>query len=213
VRNTGSGHSRRNQPIETYFAAVKEVIASGGWVIRVGDNSMKKFPDLERFIDLAVSNQDLTSLHLYALARAKFFIGTTSGPASIPPLFGVPSLVTNATSIGRNALSSSENSIYIPKKIIDNRGRPLSYSEALNSVDGFGELEISELREFNLALECNSEEDILLGTRELMARVEGNFKNDNNSMIILNQIRNTFPHAARGLFAQSFIDRNPKWLS
>lgn len=213
VRNSGGSPSRRNQPVETYFAAVNEIIAAGGWVVRVGDKSMAKFPISDRFIDLAVSNQDYSYLHPYALAQAKFFIGTSSGPASIPPLFGVPTLVTNATSIGRNALSSSEHSIYIPKKTIDSKGRLLTYSEVLNSVDGFGELELSELREFNLSLECNSEEDILLATRELMSKVEGNYKTDNQSLLILNQIRDAFPYASRGNFAQTFLDRNSNWLN
>ena len=213
VRNAGKGPARRNQPIETYFPAIKEITDLGGWVIRVGDKSMEKFPDFNNFIDLAVSNQDYSSLHPYVLATGKFFIGTSSGPASIPPLFGVPTLITNATSIGRNVLSSSKHSIYIPKLTINSKGIPLSYSETLNSCDGFGELEISELKEFGLQLQCNSAVDILLGVREILDRIDLKFDEDDSLKETLRCIRNDFYFTSNGDIAQSFIENNRKWLN
>ena len=213
IRNTGKYQARRNQPIATYFAAVKEVIASGGWVIRVGDSSMEEFPEFPNFIDLATSQQNLSYLHPYVLAKAKFFIGTSSGPASVPPLFGVPTLITNVTSIGRNMLSSSANSIYIPKKTLNGKNKVLSYSEVLKSSDGFGELELREMQEQDLFLECNSEEEILLGVRELMSRISGSHKVDDKTLCTVAEIRATFPYASKGTLAQSFIDKNIDWLN
>ena len=213
IRNTGKPLARRNQPISAYFAAVKEVIASGGWVIRVGDSSMKEFPEFPNFIDLATSQQNLSYLHPYVLAKGKFFIGTSSGPASVPPLFGVPTLITNVTSIGRNILSSSANSIYIPKKTLKGKNKALSYSEVLESSDGFGELELNELQEQDLYLECNSEEEILLGVRELMSRISGSHTVDDKSSRIIAEIRTAFPYASKGTVAQSFIDKNAHWLN
>lgn len=213
IRNTGKSQARRNQPIATYFAAVKEVIASGGWVIRIGDSSMEKFPEFPNFIDLATSQQNLSYLHPYVLAQGKFFIGTSSGPASVPPLFGVPTLITNVTSIGRNMLSSSANSIYIPKKTLNGKKRVLSYSEVLKSSDGFGELELREMQEQDLFLECNSEEEILLGVRELMSRISGSHKVDDKTLRTVAEIRTAFPYASKGTVAQSFIDKNIDWLN
>lgn len=213
VRNAGNGPARRNQPIETYFPAIKEIISLGGWVIRVGDKSMDKFPDFKQFIDLAVSDQDNSLLHPYVLASGKFFIGTSSGPASIPPLFGIPTLITNATSIGRNILSSSQHSIYIPKLTVKSNGVALSYSETLNSCDGYGELEIAELKEKDLYLQCNSAEDILLGVREILDRINGKFIEDSPSKNILNEIRSRYLFTSKGDFAQSFIEKNTKWLN
>jgi putative glycosyltransferase (TIGR04372 family) len=213
VRNAGSGPARRNQPIDTYFPAIKEIIDLGGWVIRVGDKSMDKFPNFNQFIDLAVSNQDNSFLHPYVLASGKFFIGTSSGPASIPPLFGIPTLITNATSIGRNVLSSSKNSIYIPKLTVKSNGIALSYSETLSSCDGYGELEISELREQDLSLQCNSAEDILLGVREILDRINGTFVDDNFSGETLREIRSRFLFTSKGDIAQSFIANNKEWLN
>jgi putative glycosyltransferase (TIGR04372 family) len=213
VRNAGDLPARRNQPVDTYYPAIEEVIASGGWVIRVGDNSMEKFPEFSKFIDLATSKEDLSFLHPYVLAFASFYVGTSSGPGSVPPLFGVPTLITNATSIGRNLLSSSENSIYIPKKTLNEKGRLLSYSEVLKSCDGFGELELSQLRELNLQLQCNSKEEILLGVKEIMARVQNNFVEDKKSVSIINEIRNSMPYSSRGTIAHTFLDKHREWLS
>ena len=213
IRNTGNYSARRNQPISSYFAAVREIIASGGWVVRVGDNSMDEFPKFKQFIDLAKSDQDHSYLHPYVLAKARFFVGTSSGPASVPPLFGVPTLITNTTSIGRNMLSSSANSIYIPKRTYNGKGKMLSYSEVMASPDGFGELEIKALQDHDLYLECNSEEEILLGVKELMARIEGSYVEDKKSLKTLEEIRTAFPHASRGTVAQSFIEKNKNWLN
>lgn len=213
IRNAGVLPARRNQPIATYIPAITEIIASGGWVIRVGDKSMDNFPELDKFIDLAASKEDLSFLHPYALACAKFFIGTSSGPGSVPPLFGVPTLITNATSIGRNILSSSENSIYIPKKTLNEKGRCLSYSEVLKSCDGFGELELDQLKELKFQLQCNSEEEILLGVKEIMARIDNDFVEDEKNISIIDEIRNLMPHASRGTIARSFLEENKEWLS
>ena len=110
-------------------------------------------------------------------------------------------------------LSSSANSIYIPKKTLNGKNKVLSYSEVLKSSDGFGELELREMQEQDLFLECNSEEEILLGVRELMSRISGSHKVDDKTLCTVAEIRTAFPYASKGTVAQSFIDKNIDWLN
>jgi putative glycosyltransferase (TIGR04372 family) len=213
IRNVGNGNARRNQPISSYIPAIQEVIKAGGWVLRIGDASMEPFDNLDQFLDFAVSPDDASWVHPYILSAAHFFIGTSSGPASIPPLFGVPTLVTNATSIGRNILTSSKNSIYIPKQTSTLDGKTLSYSETLNSPDGFGELEQDELKMIGLRLTPNSAEDILRGVKEIMARINQTFDEDKTISVELEKIRKNFAFTSKGNLAQTYIERNPLWLN
>ncbi len=53
VHSDGSGTTlvHRNVAIEDYCPAIAEVTACGGWVLRLGDKSMKPLPRMANVVD------------------------------------------------------------------------------------------------------------------------------------------------------------------
>ena len=108
VRESGfkSKECYRDSDIETYFDAYKEVTSRGGWVIRLGDASMKPLPPMPQVIDYALSPTKSDWMDVFLLGAARFMIGTSSGPTTVSYTFGVPVAMTNnlpsaATYLGR----------------------------------------------------------------------------------------------------------------
>jgi putative glycosyltransferase (TIGR04372 family) len=87
--------SPRNASLEHFLPAMQEVVARGGWAIRIGDKGMKPLPPMPRMIDYAHSEFKSDSMDIFLLAQCRFFVGTPSGPAQVPHLFGVPTVYTN----------------------------------------------------------------------------------------------------------------------
>lgn len=214
VRDDGGGYSlRRNQDIETFRTAMAEVVEHGGWIVRIGDHGMKKMGKSDSYVDLAALGQNYKWLHLYALAECKFFLGTQSGPAMYPPLFGVPSINTNSTSIGRNVFRNSQHSIYLPKLIRSKEGKLLTLRQTLESEEGFGELQVNRLRETGLTFVSNTSEEILQATKEMMATLQNPQEQDNPLHNRVEEIRQAFKGATHGTFSLSFLKSNLWWLN
>ena len=215
VRNSGMVEDRRNQEIKDYLPAVYEIIKRGGFVIRIGNKTMDAMPSNPRIIDLIEENSDQKLLHAFALANSKFMLGTTSGPASIPCIYGIPTLVSNCTSIARNTLSSSMGSFYLPKKMKNISGNYLSLSEMLVQSDSYSEMSISELRNIGLELVNNSSREILEATIEMFHNLEkdGASRNFFPSAKAVNQIRDKNGAISRGYISETFISSNNSWLN
>ena len=77
------------------FRNYKILIKSNINVVRIGDLNSPKLPFINGFIDLTSNERDLNK-DIDLLVNAKFHIGTLSGPINVPPLFGVPILLTNS---------------------------------------------------------------------------------------------------------------------
>lgn len=95
----GDRRSVRNVDHQTYLPAIRHVIEAGGQVVRLGDPSMPEFPGIEGLVDLAV-HPDTFAEQMYALSKARFFLGSDSGPAALAGAFRVPCAVTNCLGYG-----------------------------------------------------------------------------------------------------------------
>jgi putative glycosyltransferase (TIGR04372 family) len=80
-----------------YIAAIRHIIEDlGGQVVRLGHPTPTELPEMKGLVDLAkVPNSQWLQIH--ATARARFFVGSSSGPASYAPAFGVPAAHTDQT--------------------------------------------------------------------------------------------------------------------
>lgn len=212
VRDTGMSGETREQPIESYLKSVSHILSLGGKVIRIGDESMKRLPQINGLIDLSNDFEINSKLHLFALANAKFFIGTNSGPKFMPPLYGVPSLITNLTSIGLESLCLTNKTRYIPKKILY-KNTPVSLYDTLNSHIGFDNFSARDLKKRNIELICNSEDEILEGVKEMIELVFNNsYPNNLELENRVARIRNSTFFSSTGMFSVSWLKQNEDWF-
>jgi putative glycosyltransferase (TIGR04372 family) len=126
----GLYQTTRNASIETYRAAVKEVVGRGGKVIRMGDASMQPFVE-EGCFDYARSGLKSDWMDVFLGAACRVFVGTESGLGHLPPLFGVPCALTNWNTYGVRSAYGADR--YIPKLIWhQEKKRHLTFAEAMS---------------------------------------------------------------------------------
>lgn len=212
VRDTGLVGEVREQSIKTYFKAIDYILGIGGKVIRIGDPSMARMDEKPGVIDLTRNFEVNSYLHLFALAKAKFFIGTNSGPKMLPPLYGVPSLITNLTAIGLESLKLVEGSIYVPK-LIQKKGILLNFSEIMNSHIGYDNFNAKDLYKRDILLINNSENEIFEAVRE-MANIVINKSNDREIILDekIEKTRSSVLFSTKGNFSTSWLKKNESWF-
>ena len=94
-RNDAGRREYRNATIENYVKAFERIIEKGGWVIRMGDNSMKPLPDMEQVIDYPFTKYKSDLMDVYLIKKCTFYIGCQSGILDIASLFQKPILIVN----------------------------------------------------------------------------------------------------------------------
>ncbi|HIL98658.1 MAG TPA: TIGR04372 family glycosyltransferase [Pseudomonadales bacterium] len=85
----------RNANIENCISGIEEITRRGGWVIRIGDESMKALPDMDRVIDYPFSAYKSDEMDLFLVAHCRLYIGTISGPMELAILFSRQMLILN----------------------------------------------------------------------------------------------------------------------
>ena len=103
----------RNADIDTYLLAIETIVARGGWVIRMGNPTMKPLPQMDRVIDYARSDTRSDWMDVFLCASSRFIIGTDSGLTYVPSCFGVPIAMTNNVPMGVRMYSQQD--LYISK--------------------------------------------------------------------------------------------------
>ncbi|MEG4272821.1 MULTISPECIES: TIGR04372 family glycosyltransferase [unclassified Microcoleus] len=123
--------SYRSADINTYLLAIESIVARGGWVIRMGDPSMKPLPSSSQVIDYAHTTVKSDWMDVFLCASCRFYLGTNSGLNCMPSLFGTPSVLTNMWPISARSVQSQQD-IFIPKLAWSQvEGRYLTFEEAL----------------------------------------------------------------------------------
>lgn len=69
----------RNPNISNYIPAIKEITSRGGWVVRMGDDTMKPLPSMENVIDYPFTKYKSEFMDLCLIQNCRFFIGGQSG--------------------------------------------------------------------------------------------------------------------------------------
>lgn len=123
-------HGIHNADMATYLPAIAEITRRGGWVIRMGDPNMSRLPPLRHVIDYCHSDLRADWMDIFLAAQGRFMLGSASGPVFIPPIYGVPSVITNWWPPAHRPLHSFD--IFIPKMLRRlSDGRYLTLSESL----------------------------------------------------------------------------------
>ncbi len=176
----------RNADILTYLPAAREVVARGGYVIRLGDGSMRPLPNEQGIIDYALSKAKSEFMDVFLCGACRFFIGTNSGLGLVPPIFGVPCAMTNWSPIGLPQWYPKD--IYIPKLMYSERlGRNLTFEEMLFSEAGWSQFE-KYLIKSGLQTIDNTSEELTELVLEMLDRINGEGVMTENDL----KLRNTF---------------------
>jgi putative glycosyltransferase (TIGR04372 family) len=161
----------RNADISTYVEAIRAITERGGYVIRMGDASMRPLEPMPNLIEYARSESKSEFMDVFLCASCKFFIGTNSGLGLVPPIFGVPCALTNWSPI---ALPQwYPNDLFIPKLCrSEPLGRLLTFEEMFQSQAGWGQFAEYFERE-RIELLDNSPEDLRDLVEEMLERESG----------------------------------------
>jgi putative glycosyltransferase (TIGR04372 family) len=174
VRENGfkSKESFRDSAIATYFDSYREVTSRGGWVIRLGDASMKPLPPMPQVIDYALSPAKCDWMDVFLLGAARFMIGTSSGPTTVSYTFGVPVAMTNnlpsaATYLGRQ-------DIFLPRlmrRIDDNS--LLNLEELMTLPHSMASWDTIFTNVLGVDVIPNSSEEITDLVKEMLTKLDG----------------------------------------
>jgi putative glycosyltransferase (TIGR04372 family) len=212
VRETKNSKEHNSQSISNYIKSIHHIINLGGKVIRIGDRGMPCLPEIPGLIDLSQNSNISSHLHIYALAAAKFFIGTPSGPRNIPSLFGVPGLMTNTTQLAITTFRCSRETLYIPKKVYVDKNI-LSFFRIMNSSVGYGGFDPFYMKEKKIFFESNSEDEILDGVKEMINIVFNRVHPRDSALDYkVKQIREQVDFATTGLFSAQWMEKNQTWF-
>ncbi|MEG3969486.1 TIGR04372 family glycosyltransferase [Microcoleus sp. T2B6] len=161
----------RNADVGTYLLAVEEIVKRGGWVVRMGDSTMKPLPPMEGVIDYAQSSVKSDWMDVFLCAASRFFLGSTSGLAHVPGTFGVPCALANWACMG--ITSSYGKDIFIPKLYwSETLERYLTVEEAMSPP--YGQVNNTKmLSALGVKLKENTPEEIRDLTLEMLAWLDG----------------------------------------
>ena len=124
--------SYRCANINSYDLAFDYIEKMGGYIIRMGDPSMKNINSTIKLIDYANSKYKSDFMDLYLIKNCKYYIGMDSGIYDTAILFQKPVLLANITCLWF-ATPLKRNDLYIIKHIYSKRlKRQFSISEILD---------------------------------------------------------------------------------
>lgn len=158
------GHSNfstqkyRNSRIHDYYMAYRNVVKRGGWVIRVGDSSMKKISFGDKFIDLTGHSCD-DRLNIFLSAKCKLFVGCASGAYCISIIFGVPVLTVNLLPYSY-VYPHGNNNFSLPKLLYSKKNKKYLKLDDIYKKNYANFFNDSEYIENEIEIFNNSPEDI-----------------------------------------------------
>ncbi len=165
--------AHRNASIENTFAAMREIVRRGGIVVRMGDASMAPLPPMPGVVDYAKHPLKSARMDVVLCAKAKFFLGCTSGLAFLSAIFGVP--VAHANMIPVETLGIRRGDLSIPKLVwSEKRGRHLTFAELFRSKIG-GYFYTKQYQEAGIQVHENEPEEITDLVTEMLDRLDGNY--------------------------------------
>jgi len=161
----------RNSDILSRLPALREIVARGGWCIRMGGANVPPLPEAPGVVDYAHHPLRSERLDVVLCAQARFFLGDSSGLALVSSAFGRPSLLVNMVPFA--ALGVLPFDLSIPKLYRHRReGRLLRFDEILGTPAAsyrFAE----QFERAGIELVENSPEEIREAALELLDRPEG----------------------------------------
>jgi putative glycosyltransferase (TIGR04372 family) len=159
--------SMRDANIDDYHLVIEKIVNAGGWVLRMGDPSMKALPPMRNVIDYAHSPFKTTRADIFLAASCRFLIGTNSGFANLCSMYNVPCALTNWVPIGWPLWLRQD--LVVPKLFRDkNTGAYLNLEQVLES--GIAYIQNWSELPANLELVANTAEELAQVTMEMLTK-------------------------------------------
>lgn len=195
--NSQTGYFR-NVDINSYRLAIDLIRSMGGWVVRMGESSVKPLPAMDGVFDYACSPHKSDWMDVFLSASCLFFLGSTSGLMNLPSVFGVPCALTNWTALF--SLPCFPHDLFITKRFwnkAENRFIPWNemarppYSEAMDD----------ELRTMGLQMIDNTPEEIADLAKEMLNRRLGKYEESESAKMLQQK--------ARVIFDSTYSSKSP----
>ncbi len=148
----------RNSALEQIIPTIQWLREQGFNVIRLGDAGMPRLAPMKGVVDLTGFAFD-PRLHLFFLAAPLFYVGSASGPLTVPPCFGVSTVSFDSVPLG--AVCGTPRDTYLPNVVVRTAsGQRVRWDEAFTIAAGIAHFD-HQWRTLGLAPIANSAEDIL----------------------------------------------------
>ncbi len=194
----------RNCNIYDYLLAISEIINRGGWVFRIGDESMPALPKMHRFIDLSQSKKYHKCIDLFLLGTSKFAITSPSGPCELPGFFKIPSILTNVINL-RHVIPYSKD-IIIPVRYYNKKDNSyLNFEEIMDSKISKTHWRGEDLKKYQIIY--NTSEDIYMATIEMFELLDQNKEISDLQKLYQNKFLEK-DYENDGRFSHYFLEEN-----
>jgi putative glycosyltransferase (TIGR04372 family) len=167
-------HEHRNSAIESYLPAMREIVARGGWCVRMGEPSSPPLKPMPGVIDYRHSPLRSDWMDIFLCARCRFFLGNTSGLFLVSSVFGVPVALAHMAPIGA-VYALGPNDLSIPKMVVDVKGTVWPFAKMFRS-DASRSFSAEAFARSGLRVVDNSGEEIRDLATEMMDRLDGRAK-------------------------------------
>jgi putative glycosyltransferase (TIGR04372 family) len=202
-------HDSLNADIFDYIPAINEIVRRGGWVIRIGDPTMKPLPPSANVFDYSHSTIRSDWIDIYLLAKCQFLLGTSSGPAYVPPIYGVPSVLTNWWPPAQKPWHPQD--IFVPKRVRIGQKQHLTLAQSLEEPFGYCNSLYYLDTERNAVVESNSPAEISGAVIEMFEQLKttaGDTDEDTALRQRADQIYESFDIRGMSRLSRDFLRRH-----
>ncbi len=144
----------RNVDPKSYVQMIENIVKKqGGQVVRLGDPSMTPLPEMDGLIDLSRDEGSFPE-QAFAASRARYFIGSETGPTQLASALKTPTAVTNTCfKIG----VWNDGDVVLVKKFVTPKGGAIPPAELLE----MGALTMHTMHPAGLKLVDNTPEELI----------------------------------------------------
>jgi putative glycosyltransferase (TIGR04372 family) len=162
--------SARDADIDDYYPAMQAIVERGGWVIRMGDASMKPLRPMPGVVDYVSGNLKTEQADTLLAAGCRFMLGANSGFTILPATYGAPCVLTNWAPIALPNWYACD--LMIPKMMRSkSSGQLLDFTAMFEEPIGV----IQNMLDFpeDIELVENTPDEIQTVTTEMLDRLSG----------------------------------------
>lgn len=195
----------RSANINAFRLAMEEIVAQGGFVVRIGDPSMQPLPKMPGVYDFAHSEERTPHLYAYLAAECRFYLGAEASFASVARVFGRPCALVDLAPAG-SAPGVGPRDVSILGLYEDEGGRSFSFRDVFEA--GVAQWRRAEaFRAARMRVAQNSPEEIRDLVLEMIERDEKRFVASDEDLRLQQRFRSYLTPCDAGFGSGAHIGR------